>query len=84
MTDYLAEIDRKDWPKLRDLYTPNGIKSYVAFITIDNFIRWFEQDPNIKHVKFYCLNGDFSEGTFVIIVSLIICILFVKKNHVKC
>lgn len=69
MTDQIVEINRKDWPKLKELYTPDGVKSYIAYTTIDNYIRWFDQDPNTKHVKFYCLNGDFSDGTFVVTVS---------------
>lgn len=69
MANRLVEIERKDWPKLRDLYQADGIRSYIAFTTIQNYICWFEQDPHIKHVKFYCLNGDFSDGTFVVTVS---------------
>lgn len=69
MTDHLVEIEQKDWPNLKNLYTSNDSKNYIAYTTIDNYIRWFEQDPNIKHVHFYCLNGDFSDGTFVVTVS---------------
>lgn len=68
MSDYLVEIEKINWPILKDLYTPDGEKSYTAFTTIDNYIRWFEEDSNIKHVKFVCLNGDFSDGTFVVTV----------------
>lgn len=69
MTDQLVEIERKDWPKLKNLYTPDGSRSYIAYTTIDNYIRWFEQDPNVKDIKFLCLNGDFSDGTFVVTVG---------------
>lgn len=70
MSDSLVEIERKDLRTLKQLYAPDGIKSYIAYTTIDNYIRWFEQNSNIKHVKFFCLNGDFSDGTFVVTVSL--------------
>lgn len=70
MTDRLVEIDRIDLSNLKNLYTPDGAKSYVAYTTIDNYIRWFEQDPNVKHIKFYCLNGDITDGTFVVTVSI--------------
>lgn len=81
-SDSLVQIEQKDLPILKELYAPDGIKNYIAFTTIDNYIRWFEQDPNIKHVNFFCLNGDFSDGTFVVTVSRIV--LFLTKpqlNH---
>lgn len=69
MSDCLEEIRRNDWAKLRDLYALDGSRSYLAYTAIDNYIRWLEQNPALKHIKFYCLNGDFSDGTFAIIVS---------------
>lgn len=69
MTDQIVEIDKKDLPALKELYIPDGVKNYIAYTTIDNYIRWFEQDLNIKHIEFFCLNGDFSDGTFVVTVS---------------
>ena len=68
--DQLTEIEPKDCQKLKNLYTPDGSKSYIAYTTIDNYIRWFEQDPNVKHVKIFSLNGDFSDGTFVVTVNI--------------
>lgn len=70
MPDHLVEIERKDLPNLLNLYTPDGYKSYVAYMTIENYIRWFAQDSNLKHVKVFCLNGDFSDGTFVVTVGI--------------
>lgn len=71
-TDRLTEIAVADWPKLRDLYKPvaNVTKSYTAFTTIENYIDWFKQDPNLGHVQFYCLNDDFSDGTFALTVRI--------------
>lgn len=69
MTDKLVEIEFKDLQNLKNLYIPDGTKSYIAYTTIDNYIRWIEQDPNVKLVKFFCLNGDFSDGTFVVTVK---------------
>lgn len=71
MTDQLVEISPKNLPILRDLYEPDGKKSYIAYATICNYIRWIEKDSNIKHVKIYCLNGDYSDGTFVATVNRI-------------
>lgn len=70
MTDRPVEIEPKDWQKLKNLYTPDGLKNYIAYTTIDNYIRWFEQAPNVKHVKIFSLNGDFSDGTFVVTVNI--------------
>ncbi|XP_055298652.1 uncharacterized protein LOC129566591 isoform X3 [Sitodiplosis mosellana] len=64
--DQLTEIDRDDLPLLKSLYTPDGSKCYVTYTTIDTYIRWFQTDPNIKHIQFFCLNGDLSRGTFVV------------------
>lgn len=71
MTDYLVEIAQKDWKNLKNLYIPDDSKCYIAYTTIDNYIRWFEQDPNVKHIKIFSLNGDFSDGTFVVTVNIL-------------
>ena len=73
MGDRLTEISIEDLKRLRDLYTPDGVKSYTAFVTIENFLRWNEKDQKIKNenIKFLGLNDDISNGTFVVIVSFI-------------
>lgn len=72
MIDQLVEIDRKNLPLLRELYKPGNSKRYITFVVIDTYIKWLQQDPHIKDLKFYCLNGDFSHGTFVVLVSMIL------------
>lgn len=75
MEDRITEINIKDLPLLRDLYAPDDTgytKSHSAFVTIDIYIRWIQQDPNVKHVQFFCLNDNFSSGTFVAVVSFIL------------
>lgn len=71
MGDRLTEISIEDLKCLRDLYTPDGIKSYTAFVTIDTYLRWNAQDPQSQDdsIKFYCLNGNISGGTFLVTVS---------------
>lgn len=71
MNDRLTEIDRKDLPFLRDLFKVGSATSYISYAIIDNYIRWIQQDPLIKHLKFYCLNDDLSHGTFVVTVSFL-------------
>lgn len=70
MGDQLTKISRKDLPQLRDKYKDRDVKNYLTFVTIDTYIRWFQQDPDVKHIQFYCVNDDLSHGTFVVTVSL--------------
>ena len=70
MNDHLVEIQQSDLPLLKKLYTPDRLKSYIAYMAIENYARWLEQNSEeSKNIKFYCLNGDFSDGTFVVTVS---------------
>lgn len=68
MTDKLVEVNRNELLILQNLFKSNGLKGYLGYMAIGNYIGFFEQDPNVKHVKIYCLNGNFSDGTFVITV----------------
>lgn len=72
MPDTLMEINRNDLPILQNLYKLNGSKGCIGYMTIGNYIGFFKQDPAVKHVNVYCLNGDFGDGTFVITVSIYI------------
>lgn len=67
--DNLVKIGRKKLPKLRSLFAKNEEKRFFAYMVINNYIRWFEQDPDLEYLNFFCLNGDFSDGTFVVTVS---------------
>lgn len=71
--DRLMEIQQKDLPILKEMYaSKDGSRTQIAYEAIDTHIRWLEQDPNANtYMKFYCLNGDFSDGTFIAIVSRI-------------
>lgn len=44
MDDRMIETSFDDLKRLRDLYTTDGVKSYTAFVTIDTYRRWNEQD----------------------------------------
>lgn len=65
----LVEIKPSEWKKLRDLYTSNWPLDIIGYFTVDNFIRWYEKDPNVKNLKFYSLNDDWSDGTFICLVK---------------
>lgn len=72
IADHLMEIQHKDLPALRDMYNSNDSKTHTAYTTIDNYIRWLQQGPEeTKYIKFFCLNGDFADGTFAVTVSII-------------
>lgn len=64
------EIDRNDWIELRKLYQQDWPRHMIGYYTLSNFMRWVEQEPDIKNVHIYSLNGDWTDGTFVVIVSL--------------
>lgn len=66
---FISEITKADLPKLRDLYLQDWPENCIGYYTLNNFIRWLDKDPNIENLRFYCLNGDFSDGTFAIFVS---------------
>lgn len=69
-SDFISEISRNDLPRLRDLYLRDWPENIIGYYTINNYIRWLERDPNIKKLKFYCLNDDFSDGSYAIIVNI--------------
>lgn len=68
--DFISEISQADLPKLRDLYLRDWPDNIIGYSTVNNYIRWLEKHLNIANLKFYCLNGDFSDGTFAIVVSV--------------
>lgn len=68
--DNLVEIKRSELPQLRDLFLVNWPENMIGYYTIDNFIRWFKKESTIENLIIYCLNGDWSDGTFVAIVSI--------------
>ncbi|XP_055375841.1 uncharacterized protein LOC129608383 [Condylostylus longicornis] len=78
--DQLVEIEQNDWPILRDLYKIEWPKHHIAFNIIQNYINWFQKDPNVKYIKVYSLNGDWSDGTFVIVDRYIVPFCTLNKN----
>lgn len=69
MASRLVEINKPKLYYLRHLFAQQNKVKNVACSMIDNFIRIKNKDPN-KGVKLYCLNGDISDGTFLMTVSL--------------
>lgn len=69
MADKLIEIESENWPILRDLYDVNDANTYYGHCTIDNYIRWLEKEPHERDWNIYSLNGDWSDGTYLVVVS---------------
>lgn len=70
MTNRLIEIGRDDLEVVKNLYKLNRFRSEIGYMTLKNYAQWFEQDQQVKHIHIFCLNGDFSDGTFVLIVCV--------------
>lgn len=63
--DQLIMLEPEKWYQLRDKFKDNWPLNIVAYSTIDNFCKW-NKKSDIPYVNFYCLNGDFSDGTVLI------------------
>lgn len=72
LTNFLVEIPVEDWAELRDMYTDNWPSNYSTYFAIDNGIRLKMQDPVMykKEIQIYSLNGDWNDGTFIMVVSI--------------
>lgn len=70
MKDHLVKINPENLKSLKELYEKAGSKYYITYLTIKNYLNWFVQHSEVKNVDFYSLNGDISDGTFVVIVSI--------------
>lgn len=69
MADRLVRINSMAKLKsLKESYQGSS-ETYITYIAIKGYIRWIEQDPIVKDLNFFSLNGDISDGTFVVIVS---------------
>lgn len=71
MFEKLVKIERENWYKLRDLYSPHDPNTFLGHCIVDNYIEWFKKDPRIKNILIYSLSDDWSDGTFVAIVKYI-------------
>lgn len=74
MADRMVRIDSfEKLNYLKESYQRNA-ETYITYIVIKGYIGWMEQDPTIKNLNFFSLNGDISDGTFVVIVSQDFCV----------
>lgn len=68
----LSEIHPFKWPELRDKYLVDWPKNMLGYYTMDNYLRWVTIDPDIANLCVYALDNDWSDGTFVVIVSIFV------------
>lgn len=85
LKNFLLDIPTVDWPVLRDMYVDNWPENYSTYFAIENGIKLRHKDPTDykKEVQMFSLNGDWSDGTFILLVSLristcqiLVCLLF--------
>lgn len=65
----IFEIPSSNWLELRDKFLENWPSNHCGYYLVDNYIRWIEEEPKINHLNFYSLDGDWSDGTFCVVVS---------------
>lgn len=70
MENHLVKIECDEWTSLRQLYLPEMPDTVLGLTTISNYIRWMEKDRHLDNLAIYSLNGDWSDGTFVVVVSV--------------
>lgn len=70
MENQAVKIECEDWTSLRALYLPETPETILGLSTISNYIRWNDKDSPIHNLDVYSLNGDWSDGTFVVIVCV--------------
>lgn len=71
MEDQLVEIPAKNYFDLLNLYSRDDVKTFLGHSAISYILRSHFSDDffQTKEFSVYCLNGDWSDGTFVIDVS---------------
>lgn len=67
--DKLVEIPLEGLIVLCEMYKRNWPEQEIGFYILTNFIKWLEKKLFLENFHAYSLNGDWSDGTFVIVVS---------------
>lgn len=69
--DRLELIPFESWFELRQLFKQDWPRNIIPYYLLDNHIRWRECDQTFteKNVEVMCLNGNWSDGTFCLLVS---------------
>lgn len=67
--EVLTDIPFENLPCLKKIFEKNWPYSVQAFMFLDHWIKWLKINPNVG-IKFTCQNEDWSDGTFVAIVTV--------------
>lgn len=69
--DQLKPIPYEMWPQLRQLYKQDWPRNILPYYLLDNYIQWRKKDSHFidQNAEIMCLNGDWSDGTFYLLVS---------------
>lgn len=79
-----VKIECKDWASLRALYLPETPETVLGLTTISNFIQWNERESPLKNLSIYSLNGDWLDGTFVVVVCEVdLIVVIVRFNFLS-
>ncbi|KAM7340997.1 uncharacterized protein ACRADG_001122 [Cochliomyia hominivorax] len=73
--------DLNDLRYLQNLYSKNLIKTSHGFNILNNFIKWFELNPQIDHVHVHVLDNWKENGFFIILDSYQLFINILKFNN---
>lgn len=90
LKNFLLEIPSENWIDLRDMYAGNWPENYSTYFAIENAIKLKEQDHEnfSKEVQMFSLNGDWSDGTFILLVSLrrflFVYVIFLDSTILRC
>lgn len=80
MENKLVKIESEEWGHLRAIYSQETPETILGLSTISNYIRWNKICPKIDNLAIYSLNGNWSDGLFVVVVcshsKLIFCKIF--------
>lgn len=66
----LLTCPKENRKNLRDLYLFEWPKNVFGYYTVHNYIKLCKRSKDFEnHSKIYCVNGDWSDGTFIYVVS---------------
>ncbi|CAD7087511.1 unnamed protein product [Hermetia illucens] len=81
--DKLVEIPLEGLIVLREMYKRNWPEQEIGFYILTNFIKWLEKKLFLENFHAYSLNGDWSDGTFVIVYLTKICGYTLNKDKTR-
>lgn len=69
--DILQLIPDEKLPELQQLFRKDCPSTSHVYSLIGLCLEWRKSAPTENNVIFYCPNGDFNDGTFVVIMEVI-------------